>query len=46
MADETDKSQQTEEPTAKRLEQARESGAVSAPSEPVMLDEAPENASG
>jgi glutathione-regulated potassium-efflux system protein KefB len=27
-------------------EQARESGAVSAPSEPVMLDEAPENASG
>jgi flagellar biosynthetic protein FlhB len=28
MADETDKSQQTEEPTAKRLEQARESGDV------------------
>src|SRR5579871_3282634 len=28
MADEQDKSQQTEEPTAKRLEQARESGDV------------------
>ncbi len=28
MADDTDKSQQTEEPTAKRLEQARESGDV------------------
>ena len=28
MADDQDKSQQTEEPTAKRLEQARESGDV------------------
>src|SRR6201995_3311397 len=28
MADEQDKSQQTEEPTAKRLEQARESGDI------------------
>src|ERR1700743_398637 len=28
MADEEDKSQQTEEPTAKRLEQAREAGDV------------------
>ena len=28
MADEQDKSQQTEEPTSKRLEQARESGDV------------------